>query len=93
MSVSITSAFSLNASRGSDSTTSLDNLFQCLATLPEKKLYLIYSLNLLWCNLRLFCLVLLLVIWEIPHRVTFSALGALNYFRFLLLNIVWDARC
>lgn len=30
---------------------------------------------------------------EDPHLATFAALGALNYFRFLLLNILWDARC
>lgn len=36
----------LNISRNSDSTTSLENVFQCLTNLSVKKLFLISSLNL-----------------------------------------------
>ena len=57
MSLSITSTLSLNTSRDSDSTTSLINLFQCLTTLSEHKLFLISNLNLPWCNLKPFHLV------------------------------------
>jgi len=34
-----------------DSTTSLGSLFQCLTTFSVKKFFLIFSLNLPWCNL------------------------------------------
>ncbi|KAK4830944.1 hypothetical protein QYF61_014403 [Mycteria americana] len=47
--------------RDGDSTTSLGSLFQCFTTLSLKKLFLILNLNLPWCNLRPFLLVLLLV--------------------------------
>jgi len=54
----------LNTSRDGDSTISLGSLFQCFITLSVKKFFLISSLNLLWCNLRPFPLVLLLVTGE-----------------------------
>ena len=54
----------LNTSRDSDSTTSLDSPFQCLITFSEKKFFLLPNLNLPWCNLRLFPLVLLPVTHE-----------------------------
>ena len=54
-----TSKCFLNTSRVGDSTTSLGSLFKCLTTLSEKFL-LISNLNLPWCNLRSFPLVLLL---------------------------------
>ncbi|KAK4815816.1 LOW QUALITY PROTEIN: hypothetical protein QYF61_007425 [Mycteria americana] len=50
--------------RDGDSSTSLGSLFQCLITLSVKKNFLISSLNLPWCNLRPFPLVLSLVTWE-----------------------------
>ncbi|NWR88451.1 BRM1L protein, partial [Furnarius figulus] len=61
----------LNTFRGSDSTTSLGSLFQCLITLSMKKFCLISRLNF-WCNLRPFPLVLSLVIWE--NRLTPTSL-------------------
>ena len=45
-------------SRDSDTTTSMVSLFQCLTTLSEKTFFLIFSLNLPFCNLRPFPLVL-----------------------------------
>ncbi|KAK4813638.1 hypothetical protein QYF61_014398 [Mycteria americana] len=48
----------LNSSRDGDSTTSLGSLFQCLITLSVKKFFQIANLNLPWCNLRPFPLVL-----------------------------------
>ncbi|KAK4813146.1 hypothetical protein QYF61_013111 [Mycteria americana] len=47
-----------------DSTTSPGSLFQCLMTLSVNKFFLISNLNLPWCNLRPFPLVLSLVTWE-----------------------------
>ncbi|KAK4821778.1 LOW QUALITY PROTEIN: hypothetical protein QYF61_000839 [Mycteria americana] len=47
-----------------DSTASLGSLFQCLTTLSVKKFFLISNLNLPWCNLRPFPLVLSLVTWD-----------------------------
>ncbi|KAK4831669.1 hypothetical protein QYF61_018636 [Mycteria americana] len=64
MSISTTSTPLLNTSRDGDSATSLGSLFQCLTTLSVKKFFLISSLNLPWCNLRPFPLVLSLVTWE-----------------------------
>uniref|UniRef100_A0A8V0XGV5 EH domain-containing protein n=1 Tax=Gallus gallus TaxID=9031 RepID=A0A8V0XGV5_CHICK len=46
-----------HTSRDGDSTTSLGSLFQCLTTLSVKKFFLIFKLNLPWCNLRPFPLV------------------------------------
>ncbi|KAK4828611.1 hypothetical protein QYF61_000063 [Mycteria americana] len=64
MSLSTSSKRLLNTSRDGDSTTSLGSLFQCLITPSVKKNFLISSLNLPWCNLRPFPLVLSLVTWE-----------------------------
>ncbi|KAK4819628.1 hypothetical protein QYF61_008848 [Mycteria americana] len=64
MSLSTSSKRLLNTSRDGDSTTSLGSLFQCLITLSVKKNFLISSLNLPWCNLRPFPLVLSLVVVE-----------------------------
>ena len=64
MSLSRTSKCFLNTSMDDDSTTSLSSPFQHLTTLLEKKLLLISNLNIPWCNLRPFRLVLLLVTWE-----------------------------
>ena len=47
----------LSISRGSDSTTSLGSLFQCLTTLSEK-FFLMLNLNLPWRILRPFPLIL-----------------------------------
>lgn len=47
-----------------DFTTFPDSLFQCLTTLPMKKLFLKYSLNLPWHNLRQFLYVLTRFYWE-----------------------------
>jgi len=58
MSLSTTSKRFLNTSRDGDSTTSLGSLFQCLTTLSVKKCFLMSNLNLPWCNLRPFPLVL-----------------------------------
>ena len=58
MSLSTTSKQFLNTSRDGDSTTSLRSLFQCLTTLSVKKFFLISNLNLPWCNLRPFPLIL-----------------------------------
>lgn len=44
----------LNTSRDSDSTTSLESIFQCLATLSMRKFFLISNKNLPWLNLRPF---------------------------------------
>jgi len=52
MFLSTTSRQFLNTSRDGDPTTSWGSLFQCLATLSAKKLFLISNLNLPWCNLR-----------------------------------------
>ena len=60
----VTSALFLETSRGSDSTTSLGSLFQCLTTLSEEQFFLISNMNLPWHNLRSFPLVLLHVMWE-----------------------------
>ena len=57
MSLSTTSTHRLNTSRDGDSTTSLGSLFQCLTTLLVK-FFLLSNLNLPWCNLRPFPLVL-----------------------------------
>ena len=64
MYLSATSPHFMNTSRDSDSTTSLGSLCQCLATLPEKKFFLISNLNLPWCNIRPLPLILSLVTWE-----------------------------
>ena len=64
MSLSTTSTCLLNTSRDGDSTTSLGSLSNDLTTLSVKKFFLISNLNLPWCNLRPFPLVLLLVTWE-----------------------------
>jgi len=58
MPLSTTSKWFLNTSRDGDSTTSLGSLFQCLTTLYVKKCFLISNLNLHWCNLRPFPLLL-----------------------------------
>ncbi|KAK4829771.1 LOW QUALITY PROTEIN: hypothetical protein QYF61_006495, partial [Mycteria americana] len=62
MSLSTSSKRPLNTSRDGNSTTSLGSLFQCLITLSVKKNFLISNLNLPWCNLRPFLLVLSLVV-------------------------------
>lgn len=49
---------SFKYSRDTDS-TSLGSLFQCLTTLSVRKLFLISSVNLPWCNLGSFALLLL----------------------------------
>jgi len=54
----------LNTSRDDDSTTFLGSLFQCLTTLSVKKFFLVSYLNIPWCNLRPFPLVLSLITWE-----------------------------
>lgn len=69
MFLNTTSTLSLNTSRDGDSTTSLDNVFQSLSTLPEKKFYLISNLNLLWYNLRPLPLVL---ISDTKYRIVFD---------------------
>jgi len=53
-----------NPSRDGDSPTALGSLFQCLTTLSGKKFFLIFNLNLPWCNLRPLLLVLSLVTGE-----------------------------
>ncbi|KAK4823265.1 hypothetical protein QYF61_000232, partial [Mycteria americana] len=58
MSLSATSTRLLNTSKDGNSTTSLGSLFQCLRTLSVKKIFLISNLNLPWCNLRPFLLIL-----------------------------------
>ena len=63
MSLGITSAWFLNASRGSDSTTPLGSLFQSLTTVSEK-FFLLSLLNLPWHSLSPFPLVLSLLSWE-----------------------------
>ena len=45
MSLCTMSTYFLNTSRDSDSTISLDSLFQCLDTLSEKKFFLISNLK------------------------------------------------
>lgn len=44
----------LNISRDGNWTTAPDSPFQRLANLSMKKFFLIFSLNLSWCNLRVF---------------------------------------
>lgn len=56
---SATSTQVLSTSRGDDSTTALDNLFQCSTNIYEKKFFLISSSNLPWHNLRPFPFLLL----------------------------------
>ncbi|KAK4828029.1 LOW QUALITY PROTEIN: hypothetical protein QYF61_022806 [Mycteria americana] len=53
-----------HGSEDGDSTTSLGSLLQGLTTLSVKTFFLISSVNLPWCNLRLFSLVPLLVTRE-----------------------------
>lgn len=53
-----------NTSRGGNLTPSLGSLFQFLATLSTKKLFLIFNLNILWRNWIPFPLALSLVPWE-----------------------------
>ena len=60
--LSTTSPQLLNTSRDGDSTTSLGGLFHCPTSLSENKCFLISNLNLPWCNLRPFCLILLLLL-------------------------------
>jgi len=50
MSLSTISRHFLNTSMDSDSTTSLDILFQYFITLSEKKFFQISNLNLPWHN-------------------------------------------
>ncbi|XP_064911793.1 ankyrin repeat domain-containing protein 66 isoform X1 [Columba livia] len=50
--------------RDGDSTTALGSLFQCLTTFSMKKYFLISNVNLPWCNLRPFPLILSLATWE-----------------------------
>ena len=56
--LSTTSKWFLNTSRDGDSTTSLGSLFQCLTTLSANNFFLISNLNLPWCILKPFPLVL-----------------------------------
>ena len=58
MALSTTSKWFLSTFRDGDSTTSLGSLFHCLTTLSVKKCFLISHLNLPWCNLRPFPLIL-----------------------------------
>ena len=58
MSLSVTSVCFLNTSRNGDFTASLDSPSQSFTTLFVKKFFLISNLNLPWCNLRPFCLVI-----------------------------------
>jgi len=44
----------MNTSRDDDCTASLGSPFQRLTSLSEKKNFLMYNLNLPWCNLRPF---------------------------------------
>lgn len=54
----------LNSPRDSNSSTSLGSPFQGLTTLSVKTFLLLSNLNLPWCSLVLFPLVLLLFVWE-----------------------------
>lgn len=49
----------LDIFRSGDSTASLGSLLQCLATLLMKKIFLIFDLNLPWCNFLSSCHLLL----------------------------------
>lgn len=64
LSLSAPSAHQMNTSRAGDSTISLGSQFQCLITLSVKKFFQISNVNLHWCNLRSFPLLLLLGTWE-----------------------------
>ena len=66
MSLSTTSKWFLNTFRDGDSTIELGSLFQCLTTLSVKKFFLTSNLNLPWCNLRPFSLVLSPVRRDLP---------------------------
>ena len=61
MSISGTSPWFLNISRGSDCPTSLGSLCWCLTALPKNKCFLIPNLNLPWHNVRLSPLIPLLL--------------------------------
>ena len=52
MSLNTTSKRSLNTSRVSDFTSSLDSPFQCLNTVSQKYYFLTSSLNLPWRSLK-----------------------------------------
>jgi len=60
MSLNETLTLSLNTSRDGDSTTSLGSLFHYLTILSENNFFLIFNLNLPWCNLKPLPLILLL---------------------------------
>lgn len=53
MSLSATSPQLLNTSSNGYSTSTLGSPFQCLATLLEKKFFLLSNLNIPCCNVRL----------------------------------------
>lgn len=55
--------FFLKTTRGGDSTTSLGSLFQCCMSLSVSKFLIISNLDLSWCNLKPFPIVLLLGTW------------------------------
>jgi len=74
MSLSTTSKCFLNTSMDGDYTTSLGSSFQHLTTLSGKKFFLTSNLNLPWCNLRPFLLVISLVIWEKRPTLTTTSL-------------------
>jgi len=65
----------LKTSRDVDSITSLDILFQWCTTLSVNKFLLIFNLNVPWCNLRPFPLVLILLQTSatVPLPLTHSA--------------------
>jgi len=88
MSLNATSTWLPNISRDSYSTSSLGSLFQCLITVSEKKFFLISNLNLFWCNLGPFPLVLLLLSerggLSPPHNNLLSSLLPFREISFVL---------
>lgn len=61
MSLSATSTRLWDTPRGGDCTTSLGSPVRCLTTLLVQKFFLMFNVNLSWCNLRPFCRILALV--------------------------------
>jgi len=87
MSLSTTSKWFLNTSRVGDSTTSLRSPFQCLTALSVKKCFLISNLNLPWCNLRPFPLILSHIMYVIMLSVKYFR--KVNKYFYLVFTVSW----
>lgn len=78
MSSSAISTHFLSISRDGDFTSPLGKLFQCFKILSIEKFFLLLNLNLPWCTLRTFLLILSLSTWEKRLTPTNSLLSGSN---------------